>query len=269
MPRVTYAHRLSALAAKSLSDYDRGFVESLMQYYQRKRSMTAGRRAAIERLEAQYSDENLAAAAANPLNERLDALADRVDPGTWDAGFVESVAAQIKRGRDLSEKQLDILSKIEARWSDEARAAANTWKQTYLDSPEMQQKARIVATYYSITGYYAGLADNILHTEGFVPTEKQYKSITNNKFAKKILEAWYADPKYPVGSYVVVRDTAPGMVRGKAKNVPCVILKTNAAYPRCAAKGTKIYQILPFGSPAAIMVEERHVKKARSVGGAR
>ena len=89
-----------------------------------------------------------------------------------------------------------------------------------------------------------------------------------NKFAKKILEAWYAEPKYPVGSYVVVRDTAPGMVRGKAKNAPCVILKTNAAYPRCAAKGTKIYQILPFGSPAAIMVEERYVKKARKVGGA-
>jgi hypothetical protein len=133
----------------------------------------------------------------------------------------------------------------------------------------MQQKAHIVASYYSITGYYGSLADNILHTEGFVPTEKQYKSITNNKFAKKILEAWYADPKYPVGSYVVVRDTAPGMVRGKAKNAPCVILKTNAAYPRCAAKGTKIYQVLPFGSPAAIMVEERHVKKARNVGGAR
>ena len=268
MPRVTYAHRLSALAAKPLSDYDKGFVESLMQYYQRKRSMTAGRRAAIERLEERYSDESLAAAAANPLNERLATLADRVDPGTWDAGFVESVSAQVQRGRDLSPKQLEIVSKIEARWTDEARASANTWKQTYLDSDEMQQNAHIVATYYSITGYYAGLADNILHTEGFVPTEKQYKSITNNKFAKKILEAWYADPKYPVGSYVVVRDTAPGMVRGKAKNVPCVILKTNAAYPRCAAKGTKIYQILPFGSPTAIMVEERHVKKARNLGGA-
>ncbi len=267
MPRVTYAHRLSALAAKPLSNYYRGFVESLAQYYQRKRSMTPGRRAAIERLEERYSDENLAAAAANPLNERLATLADRVDPGTWDAGFVESVSAQIQRGRDLSPNQLEFVSKVDARWTDEARASANTWKQTYLDSVEMQEKSRIVATYYSITGYYAGLADNILHMEGFVPTEKQYKSITNNKFAKKILEAWYNDPKYPVGSYVVVRDTAPGMVRGKAKNVPCVILKTNAAYPRCAAKGTKIYQILPFGSPAAIMVEERHVKKARNVGG--
>ncbi len=104
MPRVTYAHRLSALAAKPLSNYDRGFVESLAVLPGRKRSMTPGRRAAVVRLEERYSDEALAAAAANPLNERLAALADRVDPGTWDAGFVESVSSQVQRGRDLSPK---------------------------------------------------------------------------------------------------------------------------------------------------------------------
>ena len=177
------------------------------------------------------------------------------------------MSSQALRGRDPSPKQLTILSKIEERWSDDAIAAKSVWKNTYLSSPEMQERASIVATYYQIVGYYGDLAQNILHTEGFVPTEKQYKSITSNKFAKKILDAWYAEPKYSVGSYVVVRDTAPGIVRGKAKNVPCVILKTNAMYPRCAAKGTKIYQVLPFGSPSAIMVEERYVKKARKIGG--
>ena len=185
MPRVTYADRLSALSKKPLSNYDKGFVESLTQHYNRKRSMTPGRAAAVKRLEEQYSDEALAQAAANPLNDRLAVLSDRVDPGTWDAGFVESVTAQVQRGRDLSPKQLEIVSKIEDRWSDEARAAANTWKQTYLDSAEMQERANIVATYYQTVGYYAGLAENILHTEGFVPTEKQYKSITTNKFVMK------------------------------------------------------------------------------------
>ena len=88
MPRVTYADRLSALSKKPLSNYDKGFVESLTQYYNRRRSLTAVRAAAVKRLEEQYSDEKLAQAAANPLNERLAALTDRVDPGTWDAGFV-------------------------------------------------------------------------------------------------------------------------------------------------------------------------------------
>ena len=225
MPRVTYADRLSALAKKPLSNYDRGFVESLTQHYNRKRSMTPGRAAAVKRLEEQYSDEALAQAAANPINERLAALSDRVDPGTWDAGFVESVSSQVQRGRDLSPKQLEIVSKIEARWTDEARAAANTWKQTYLDSAEMQEKAHIVATYYNITGYYAGLAENILHTEGFVPTEKQYKSITTNKFAKKILEAWFAEPKYPVGTLVRGKDNKRAKRQGYAGRLGIV---TNA-----------------------------------------
>ena len=157
MPRVTYAHRLSALAAKPLSDYDKGFVESLMQYYQRKRSMTAGRRAAIERLEERYSDESLAAAAANPLNERLATLADRVDPGTWDAGFVESVYfTSSTRGRDsVTINSWRLFLRLKPAGPTRLVPAANTWKQTYLDSDEMQQNAHIVATYYSITGYYA------------------------------------------------------------------------------------------------------------------
>ena len=159
------------------------------------------------------------------------------------------------------------MSKIEERWSDEAVAAKSVWKNTYLSSPEMQERANIVASYYSTVGYYGDLAQNILHVEGFVPTEKQYKSITTNKFAKKILDAWYAEPKYSDGSYVLVRDTAPGIVRGKAKG-PCVVLKSNAMRPRCAAKGTKIYQVLPFGSAAPVMVEERYIKPARKIGGA-
>ena len=267
MPRVTYADRLSALSKKPLSNYDKGFVESLTQHYNRKRSMTPGRAAAVKRLEEQYSDEALAQAAANPLNERLAVLSKRVDPGTWDAGFVESVSTQVQRGRDLSPKQLEILSKIEERWSDEAIATKSVWKNIYLSSPEMQEKANIVATYYQTVGYYGDLAQNILHVEGFVPTEKQYKSITSNKFAKKILDAWYAEPKYSDGSYVLVRDTAPGIVRGKAKG-PCVVLKSNAMRPRCAAKGTKIYQVLPFSSATPVMVEERYIKSARKIGGA-
>ena len=83
MPRVTYADRLSALAKKPLSNYDRGFVESLTQHYNRKRSMTPGRAAAVARLEEQYSDEALAQAASNPINDRLAALKRQYDPDNF------------------------------------------------------------------------------------------------------------------------------------------------------------------------------------------
>jgi len=267
MPRVTYAHRLQTLLSKPLSDYDRGFVESLSSHYNKRKSLTPGRAAAVKRLEEQYSDEKLSAAAANPLNERLAALTDRVDPGTWDAGFVESVSAQVKRGRDLSPKQLTIVSTIEERWSDQTIAAKKDWKQTYSNSPELKLKAKIVASYYYTTGYYRDLALNILEKPDFIPTPKQYKNITSNKFATKILDAWNADAKYKVGSYIALRSTAPGVLRKHIKGV-CVILKSNADYPKCAARGTKIYQVLPFGSPTPVLVEERYIKNAR-IGGSK
>jgi len=227
--------------------------------------LTAGRAAAVKRLEERYSDERLSEAASNPMNKRLAALAARVDAGTWDAGFVESVTSQVSRGSQLSEKQVTIVSKIEARWSDESRSAKDQWKETYRSSSELKERAHIAATYYQACGYYRDLAWNIVNTEGFIPTEKQYNSITDNKYARKILDAWYSDPKFAVGSYVTARDTAPGSVRGKAKQ-PCVVLKTNAQYPTTSARGSKIYQILPFGSSTSVFTEERYLKPAR-IGG--
>ena len=266
MPRFTYADRLQALSAKSLSDYDRGVVESLKAHYTRKRAMTAGRARYVVSLEERYSDENLAKAAESPVLKRLELLGTLVPVDSWDAGFVESLTNQTQRGRQLSEKQLAVLVKIEKRNSAEARATVGQWKKEYAASESMQLKAKIVASYYLATGYYHDLAQSIIENPEFVPTEKQYKSITSNKYAQKVLSAWFAEPKYAVGSYIYLRDTAGGAIRKNAKG-PCVVLKTNANYPHCAAKGAKIYQVLPFGAPIPVLVEERYIKKARGVGG--
>ena len=266
MPRVTYADRLGALLKKPLSDYDRGVVESLLTYYTRKRSLTAGRARYVASLEERYSDEGLAKAADNPQLKRLEGLATRVTAGSWDEGFVESLTKQVKSNRQLSEKQLSVLSKIEARYSPEAIAPVDQWKKQYTANPHMQLNAKIVASYYIETGYYADLATNILETPEFVPTEKQYRSITGNKYAQKILHAWFAEPKFASGSYVYFRANAPGAVR-RGQTRPSVVLKVNATYPKTAAKGTKIYQVLPFGSAAPVLVEERYLKQARGIGG--
>ena len=265
MPRVTYADRLAALAKKPLSDYDKGFVESLSDYYNRKRSLTAGRAAAVRRLEERYSEEALAKAAANPILERLSAVAAFVPVGSWDEGFVESLTNQAKRGRDLSPRQLEVLVKIEERNNESSVQKALAWKTTYSESPELQEKAKVVAKYYSGAGYYQDLSRNILHTEGFVPSHQSFKRFVENKFAQKILSAWYDEPKYPEGTYVSLRATAPGVSRGKMKGA-AIVIKTNALVPKSPAKGAKIYQVLPFGSAATIMVEERYLKSARLGG---
>jgi hypothetical protein len=262
MARITYANRLEALAKKPLSDYDKGFVESLTNHYSKKRSLSAGRAAAVRRLEERYSDENLAKAAENPMNERLSALGLRVSKGTWDAGFVESLALQVARGRMLSDNQIKVLKKIEHRHSDKAIASKAKWISEYSGDSRMQEMAKICATYYSAAGYFSALSQNILSNSEFVPSHEQFTKITGNKYAKKILSAWYDSPKFELGEYVSLRATAPGSARRTFKKAG-VVVKVNAAYPRTPALGAKIYQILPFGAASTLIIEERYLKSAR------
>ena len=267
MPRVTYGDRLHNLLDRPLNDYDRGVVESLLNVYERKRALSAGRKRYLETLEERYSEERLAALQENPLVDRLSLLQERItDKGSWDAGFCESLHDQVTRGRDLSPRQLEILEKIAQRYSDEAIAEAAGWEDTYRADPLLQEKAKVVAAYYDKAGYFTDLAHRILNMPEFVPSKKQFDKMTGNKFAQKIWDAWVKDPDFPQGSYVYLRSTAAGQLHALTAGKPCIVIAVNAVAPKSAAKGGKVYQVLPFGGAKAFFVEERSLKAARRLG---
>jgi len=268
MPRVTYGDRLRNLLERDLSNYDRGVVESLLSVYEQKKLLSAGRKRYLESLEERYSDEAMAALRENPLLERLASVQDRIqDKSSWDSGFCESLQGQLTRGHNLSPRQLEILATVEERHSEEAIAEAQAWRETYLSNDEWRSKAKIIAGYYDADGlgYFKDLVRAILTDSDFVPTQKAYERLTGNKYAQKVWDAWTSEPKYPVSSYVYLRETAPGSVRGKVGRKPCVVIETNAAVPARAAVGAKIYKVLPFGGISAYFVEERMLKRARKV----
>ena len=58
MPRVTYRTRLADLLAKDyLSQSDRRFAQSLLDHYNRKKYMSAGRAKCVRNLEARYATQ--------------------------------------------------------------------------------------------------------------------------------------------------------------------------------------------------------------------
>ncbi len=267
MPRVTYADRFNALLARPLSSRDRRFCESLQDFYKRKGRLTSGRARCVRELEERYSAEKLAAAAerGGPMLKRLSALSARVEGNQWASGFVMSLSLQIQGGRELSEKQIKILQKIESENSDEAIAKRSSWEQDY--DAEKRERATVAAQYYrgSSGGYFRDLVSKILDNPDFVPTYRQYKSITENKYAQKVLDAHFAAPKYAVGSFVSMRSSAPWNGRKMAGNKPCVVIQTDAAPIISAARGVKRYKVLPIGSAMPVVVEERHIKAARGL----
>ena len=266
MPRVTYADRFIALLARPLNKRDRQFCESLQSFYLRKGRLTAGRVRCVKQLEERYSAEKMAEAAerGGPMLKRLNALLARVEGNQWASGFVMSLSQQVQGGRDLSEKQNTILEKIERENSDKAIESRKTWHLDY--DAEKRERATVAARYYRETSnYYRDLVNSILDNPDFIPTQRQYKSITENKYAQKVLDAHYAAPKYAVGSFVAMRSSAPWSSRGPTGNKPCVVIQTNAAPIVNAARGVKRYKVLPIGSARPIIVEERHIKTARGL----
>ncbi len=273
MARSTYRTRLEALIANpALSQRDRSFATSLLGYYNRKGRLSAGRVKWVATLEERYSPEKLAAAVEKHQTFllRLDALNMRCEPSSWAAGFVESLISQVKGDRRLSDRQLEILRKIEAEHDDVAMAERQKWIESYTNNPDLRADAIVVANYYMSTGYFKDTAREIIGNDAFVPTYSQYNKMVKNKYAQKVLASHHAPAKYSAGQLVTFRANAPSNSRyldgGYLKrNVTMMVIEADAAPITSAARGAKVYKLLPVGKASTLMVEERYIMKARKL----
>ena len=194
--------------------------------------------------------------------ERLQNAASKKDLlSQWEQGFLESLLQQFnKRGR-LSLKQIEILERIETqKLSAAAQDARRTWDESYDD--EKRRIALICAKYYVRTGYFTNLSDSIIHDPSYIPSEKAWKKMCENKYAKKVIAEHDAPAKYATGSVVEFRSTANWSHKTASNGMPCVVISSGGDIVS-AAKGSKPYKVLPYGSVQMIECEERHLKKCK------
>ncbi len=244
---------------------DYNFAVSLQEAYQRQGRLTPGRRPWLDRLEEKYSEEAIAARAPS-LNSELIArienlIASIEDKRSWGYGFAESVLGQVQAGATLSPRQLEIIAKLEKENSYSVQLERQAFAAKYKDeSTGLRQKALIASEYYLTTPYFRDIARMVVSDENYVPTLSQYNKIVENKYAKKILAGFFAEPKFPAGSLAQLRATAPG---GNA-NKKVMVIATNFRSPVAACAGNKVYQVLPIGETVPVVVEERHIKTWRA-----
>lgn len=190
---------------------------------------------------------------------------------SWEKGFLLSITSQVESGAELTDPQVKVLERIEQKNSSKEKEKREQWIRDW--TSEKSEIARVVAKYYSVTGYFSFLTHKILE-EGYVPTEKEYTKMCENKYALKVREAYFKKPDYDAGVVVQVRKTHTankhmrhlnGDVYVKISDMYAVVLEANAVEPFRAAAGAKVYKILPFGSPKAYYVSESDIKKARGI----
>lgn len=249
------------LAHKRLVGRDRTFIESLHRHWSSGKAMTSGRKHHFFLVKERIAQLDASGVTGDATIEgRCAALIERTPASSWDRGFVESVQGQNANGHRLSPRQLEILAKIEDRYSDSALAAARSFAANYGDD----ERTRMIqmANYYNGSQWYGDLVDRVLNDSDFVPTKKQFDALTGNKYAVKVLAGYAAAPAYAVGSTVQARaGTTPSSVR-RALKVGGVVLSTDEVI-KSACKGNRTYKVLPIGSVKPIKVEERYIKVRR------
>lgn len=198
------------------------------------------------------------------LKERLDVLIAREGLGEWDNNFIHSLSEQLEKKGRLSERQVEILAKIEARYTADAVIARIKWEDEY--DEEKRNISKACAIYYANTGYFRDLVNKVLYEKDFIPSEKQWNAMCCNKYAMKVREAYTGDPKFPVGTMISVRKSTPGagpvLARYSRKvgtDLAIVISSTEPVIS--AARGNRRYKILFVGDATPQFAEERDIKK--------
>tara|TARA_R110000824_G_scaffold17084_2_gene69869 strand:+ start:2529 stop:3182 length:654 start_codon:yes stop_codon:yes gene_type:complete len=170
--------------------------------------------------------------------------------------FLQSIHEQYNRNGNMTKAQLNAIVKIEDKYSEETMAQYEEWVSNY--DNKKQEIAKICACYYKHNPpYFKDLSEKILNEADFIPTEKQYKSMCENKFTQKVIRETQSVPKFIVGQLVQGRKNAPIKIR----DLYFSVIEVGSKPVLSAAKGAKIYTLLPLGKTQVAECEERFIKK--------
>ena len=182
----------------------------------------------------------------------------------WERNFLQSLRDSASRYGRMTERQHDVFARIENKTDPAQIKARNMWSDNF--TSEMRTKLVFAARYYKANPpYFGDAADRILANDNYMPSEKLYRKMVENKYVQRAMENSAAMPKYEVGSMVTVRNSQS--VREyktiKARGLNAIVLAVDEKVNN-ATKGSRKVTILPVGAAEAIITEERWLKPCRS-----
>ena len=200
----------------------------------------------------------------NPeLVERIEKTAAR---GTstltdWERSFLGSLLDSAKKWGRLTAKQHEVYQRIERKTDPAHQKAVADWRSGFTE--EMRTSAVFAANYYKANPpYFGDAAERILNDSNYIPSEKLYRKMVENKYVQRAMQNAKTAPLYTVGSMVTVRDSqgVVGPIRNyRGKDAVVLEAQDNLS----ATKGARIYKVLPVGAAQAIVTQERYIKKKR------
>lgn len=195
----------------------------------------------------------------NVIN-RINALLANNTVSSRDREFVTSLQGTWNRFSQLTKRQYDYFEVVEKRYDPAVVAQIaeerNRWFAVW-DS-EKQQRFQLCCEYYSNTHYFNDLARNGLMNKEFIPTEKQYRAMCENNYAKRLFENMTTQ-KFPDGEIVQYR-SKNSFREGYIGTVVEALSEINS---RSANIGGRQYRVLWMNDGCEQVLLEKDIKKYR------
>lgn len=178
---------------------------------------------------------------------RIDALLSNGLINDWEKNFLTSVKAGFDKYKSLTKGQNDTFVNIEKRYTPEVLAARNAWQNSW-DAEKAKSWATMIE-YYSKTQYYRGAVEKVKANPAYIPSEKEYNDICNNKYSVKYLKNINIPAKFKAGALVVHK-------RYGSYRLATVVEIGNVAD---WTKGSRHYKIMVIGEADMSTVAEKEL----------
>ncbi len=175
----------------------------------------------------------------------------------WERSFIDSIKVGWQKYGSVTEKQHSMIQKLADRYNPDNVKAREDWADNFDD--DRRARLQVMARYYKANPpYFGDLANRIIEDPNYVPTEKAYNAMCENKYSQKVMEIHNGDPLYPAGSMAVARNSrqTPYTIRGKT-----VVVIEHPQGVHNSAKDARRVVVLPVGESASVETEERWLKK--------
>ena len=166
---------------------------------------------------------------------------------------MKSLRGQVLGGAALSTRQMEILAKVEFVTATRHRQPAITGLPPGLPT-RMPSAGSDRAGLLRYNRLFSGVIRESRSNPDFVPNERLFKKVTENKFASRVIESTLAEAKWKAGDLVMLNAAAPttspwGASLYKMRGSKGTVVAADAAPVRSAARKSKVYRVLFFGHP--------------------
>ena len=181
----------------------------------------------------------------------LDFLLNHPDVGSGaKQGFLSSLQNFYKKMNYLSDKQYIALERMYADYS----VNHSEWRQNFSD--EKKNIFKLCCEFYKTTKWYSSIVVKYQRDQNYIPTEKEYKVLCENKYATLLISEYNKAPAYSLGEMIRVRKKNDYGVGNVLEILPEIDV---------AVRGGRKYKVYfpNIGNGNTLIMQERHIARVR------